>query len=49
MCKYQKINHLGNKKIVLPICSYTKNYCTYCIYANSDTFIKAETKENIYE
>lgn len=44
MCKYQSIRS-GRRNHPQIICTYTKALCTYCIYANSDTYIKAKEQE----
>ena len=40
ICKYQRFTKRGKSE--LPLCAHTKQYCTYCVYANKSTFNKAE-------
>lgn len=40
ICKHQIFTKRGKSE--LPLCAYTKQYCTYCVYADKSTFNKAE-------
>lgn len=44
MCPYQRIDH--HSKSILPICEYTKELCTYCVYGNFDNYNKAQEAKN---
>ena len=43
MCEYQRIDHYS--KSDLPICDYTKELCTFCVYGNFNTYNKAKEAE----
>lgn len=45
MCEFQRVNRRGIK-VLPPICKYTGEYCTYCVYANKDTYNKAKAAQN---
>ena len=47
MCQYQKTPPPSfGKSAGMPICEYTNELCTFCIYGNADTYLKAEAAKN---
>ncbi len=45
MCEYQRTAYPDSDKHVVPICAYTKELCTFCVYGNQDTLKKAKQAE----
>lgn len=46
MCEYQRTPPLSlGKSSGMPICEYTKELCTFCVYGNMNTFLKAKEAE----
>lgn len=47
MCQYQITPPLSlGKSSGIPICEYTKEFCTFCVYGNADTYLKAKKAES---
>ena len=47
MCEYQRINTCGKSR--LPICTVTGEWCTFCVYGNSDNYIVGKLNESSQE
>lgn len=46
MCEFQRIKITPEVKELLPMCDYTKDYCTLCVLGNSKTYNEAVKKRN---
>ena len=40
MCEYQRV-----KENQMPMCEYTKTWCTYCVLGNGKTYKEAEAEK----
>ena len=46
MCEYQRVDLIDNK--AAPMCEFTKNFCTLCVFGNANTYKAAKLKDGTW-